>query len=217
MKYTLYNRPGSGGFAVEAALTLANLPFDYVDVGSQPGEELPDNFRSINPWGQVPTLILPDGTLMTETGAILIYIAGTHPEARLGPKPWTPAYGAFLRWITFLGANIYEGILRKGYPTRYTDDPDGADAVKTAGIRRTHEGFRVLEGALPGSGYLLDEMSAADIYLAMLYAWHQPHSDLAQADLPRCEALTHRIAAHDIIAPVWRRNFDHRLEVKWGR
>jgi len=211
-KYKLYNRPGSGGFAVEAALTLAGQPFDYIDVGSQPGEVLPDSFRSINPWGQVPTLILPDGTLMTETGAILTYIAGAHPEARLCPAPWTPAFATFLRWMTFLGANIYEGILRKGYPARFTDDPNGLDAVMSAAIRRTDEGFSVLEDALSDSGYLLREMSAADIYLAMLFAWRR-----GSADLPRCAALTHRIAADTIIAPVWRRNFDHRLQVKWGR
>lgn len=211
-KYTLYNRPGSGGFAVEAALTLAGQPYDFIDVGNQPGDEMPASFRSINPWGQVPTLILPDGTLMTETGAILTFIAGAHPEARLCPPPWTPPYAAFLRWMTFLGANIYEGILRKGYPARFTDDPAGLDAVKSAAIRRTNEGFSVLEDALSDSGYLLHEMSAADIYLAMLFAWRRDF-----AGLPRCEALTHRIAANEIIAPVWRRNFDHRLDVKWGR
>lgn len=212
MTYRLYNRPGSGGFAVEAALTLADQPFEYIDVGNQPGEEMPGSFRSINPWGQVPTMILPDGTLMTETGAILTYIAGAHPEARLSPAPWTPAFGAFLRWMAFLGANIYEGILRKGYPQRFTDDADGADAVKSAAVRRTHEGFQVLEDQLTHYGYLLPEMSAADIYLAMLFAWHR-----GNGGLPRCEALTHRIAANDIIAPIWRRNFDHRLKVKWGR
>lgn len=210
--YTLYNRPGSGGFAVEAALTLANQPFDFIDVGSQPGEELDGSFRATNPWGQVPALILPDGTLMTETGAILTYISGAHPEAQLCPDPWTPPFGAFLRWVTFLGANVYEGILRKSYPTRFTDDPDGVDALKTAAIRRTHEGFCVLENALSDSDYLLSTMSVADIYLAMLFAWHGPH-----AELPNCKALTHRIAAHEIIAPIWRRNFDHRLPVQWGQ
>ena len=79
--YTLYNRPGSGGFAVEAALVLAGQPYEFMDVGNQPGEKMPETFRAINPWGQVPALILPDGGLMTETGAILTYLAGAHGEA----------------------------------------------------------------------------------------------------------------------------------------
>ena len=211
-KYTLYNRPGSGGFAVEAALTLARLPFEFVDVGNRPGEEMPASFRAINPWGQVPALTLPDGTLMTETGAILIWLAAAHPEARLGPAPGSAAYGPFLRWMTFLGANIYEGVLRHGYPTRFTDDPDGADAVQSSAIRRTHEALAVLEDAIGPSGWLQEEMSAADLYLAMLFIWCRK-----RADRPKIEALTHRIAAHEVIAPIWRRNFDHRPDIKWGR
>ena len=210
--YTLYNRPGSGGFAVEAALVLAGQPYEFMDVGNQPGEKMPETFRAINPWGQVPALILLDGELMTETGAILTYLAGAHGEAGLCPEPWSPEYGLFLRWMTFLGANIYEGILRGGYPDRFTDDPNGLEAVQAAAQRRTQEGFTVLEGALTEDGCLQDRMSVADIYLAMLFAWHKPNHAL-----PNCSALTHRIAAHDVIAPVWRRNFDHRLAVKWGR
>ena len=212
MAYTLYNRPGSGGFAVEAALTLARQPFDYVDVGNKPGEEMPASFRAINPWGQVPALILPDGALMTETGAILTYIAAAHPEAGLGPAPGSPAYGPFLRWMTFLGANIYEGILRDGYPHRFTDDPDGAAAVQAAAIRRTHEGLALLEDAIGDSGWLMEEMTAADLYLAMLFIWCKKRDGR-----PKIEALTHRIAAHEAIQPIWRRNFDHRIDVKWGR
>ena len=211
-RYTLYNRPGSGGFAVEATLVLMDQPFDYIDVGSQPGEEMPGSFRAINPWGQVPTLILPDGTPMTETGAILTYLAGAYPEARLCPAPWAPAYATFLRWMTFLGANIYEGVLRKSYPARFTDDPNGLDAVRSAAIRRMHEGFLVLESELTTDGFLQDNLSVADIYLGMLFAWHRQTTDLT-----KCEALTHRVAAHPVIAPIWRRNFDHRLDVKWGR
>ena len=212
MAYTLYNRPGSGGFAVEAALTLIGAPFDYVDIGNKPGEETPESFRAINPWGQVPALILPDGSLMTETGAILIYLASAHPEAGLGPTPGSPAYGNFLRWITFLGANIYEGVLRDGYPHRFTDDPGGLAEVRSAAIRRTREGLSLLEAGIGSGGWLQDDMSMADIYLAMLFIWCRE-----RRGLPKIEALTHRIAAHQVIAPVWRRNFDHRQDIKWGR
>lgn len=212
MKYKLYNRPGSGGFAVEAALTLAGLPYKFRDVGTKPGEEMPESFKEVNPWGQVPALILPDRTLMTETGAILTYLAGAHADAKLCPTPWTSAHATFLRWMTFLSANIYEGVLRYGYPARFTDDPDGAEAVKRAAIRRTHRALGLLEAEISPSGWLQDEMSVADIYLAMLFIWCR-----RREGRPKIEALTHRVAAHEIIAPIWRRNFDHRPGEKWGR
>ena len=212
MTYTLYNRPGSGGFAVEAALTLAQQPFEYVDVGNKPGEEMPESYRAINPWGQVPALVLPNGTLVTETGAILTHLAAAHPDANLGPAAGSSTYGTFLRWMTFLGANIYEGILRDGYPHRFTDDPDGLKQIQSAAIKRTHEGLHVLEEAIGDGGWLQDEMTVADLYLAMLFIWCKKRDDR-----PKIEALTHRVAAHEVIAPIWRRNFDHRQDILWGR
>lgn len=210
--YTLYNRRGSGGFAVEAALTLADLPFQLIDVGTEPSTPLPDSFRKVNPWGQVPVLTSEDGLMMTETGAILIYLAGAHDTAGLGPKPWSQDHATFLRWVTFLSVNIYESTLRVAYPARYTDDPDGAEAVRAAGHQRRHEAFQMLEADLQPGAFLMGEMTAADIYFAMLFGWHK-----IQPDLPKCAALTHSVAAHPVIAPVWRRNFDHRMPTKWGR
>lgn len=52
MPYKLYNRLGSGGFAVEAALALAGVDFEFVEVDSVPGTPLPESFRDINPWGK---------------------------------------------------------------------------------------------------------------------------------------------------------------------
>jgi len=54
MIYKLYNRLGSGGFVVEAALTLCDEPFELINLDSTPGTELPESFRAFNPWGQVP-------------------------------------------------------------------------------------------------------------------------------------------------------------------
>ena len=61
MSYTLYNREGSGGFAVEAALVMADLPFELVTLSSTPGTPLDESFKATNPWGQIPTLIDSDG------------------------------------------------------------------------------------------------------------------------------------------------------------
>jgi len=97
MTYRLYNRVSSGGFAVEAALALAGADCELVELSSAPGTPLPASFRAVNPWGQVPTLVLPDGTVMTETGAILIHLAACFPEKALAPPPGTAAHATVLR------------------------------------------------------------------------------------------------------------------------
>ena len=130
MAYILYNRPGSDGVAVEAALTLADAPFELAELGSKAGTPLPDSFRETNPWGQVPTLILPNGTTMTETSAILVHFGLCFPDEHLAPPPGTSAHGAFLRWTTFANVNLYEAVVRRGYPFRFTDDLEGYDALR---------------------------------------------------------------------------------------
>ena len=102
MTYQLYNRDGSGDFVVEAALALAGAPFEIVKLDSKSGTALPDTFRGTNPWRQVPTLILPGGSTMTETAAILIHIAACYPDRALAPRPGTPAHAKFLRWLIFV-------------------------------------------------------------------------------------------------------------------
>ncbi len=215
MTYKLYNRLGSGGFVVEAALTLCDEPFELISLESTPGTALPETFRTINPWGQVPVLITKDGRTITESAAMLIFLATRDKTGVLGPGVDQPDYADLVRWLVFLSANAYEAILRKGYPHRFTTDTDAEalEGVRAAARARGESAFKLADDQLQGNAYLIgSKLSVADIYLAMLYAWH--HNDQA---CPHCCQLTHRVAADHRIAPIWQRNFDHRLKVKWGR
>lgn len=204
--YRLYNRVGSGGFVVEAALALAGAPCELVDLESVPSTPLPDSFREINPWGQVPTLVLPDGSIMTEAAAILIHLAACHPEKGLGPRPGTPAHAQFLRWTVFASVNVYEAALRRSYPFRYTTDPESHDAVREAAIARMGEGLAVVEQAVGAGPFLLGEaMSLADVYVAMLFIWFR-----GDIDAPKLVRLTDGVRQHPIVNPIWRRHFGDR-------
>ncbi len=205
MTYTLYNRPGSGGFVVEAALTLAEAPFELVELGSKPGTPLPEEFKETNPWGQLPTVVLPDGSKMTESSAMLIYIAAAHPEKGLAPPPSTPAHAKFLRWTVFAGVNLYESVARRGYPFRYTDDEDGYDAIRSASIRRMGEALAVVEAHIDGPFLLGADMCLADIYLAMFSIWHR-----GELDAPRLAGIADVMRSHAVIGPMWRRHFGDR-------
>jgi len=195
--YKLYTRPGSGGFVVEAALALANAPFEQVDV---PKTDRPDPaFLEISPLNQVPVLILPDGRSMTESAAICILLAERHPEARLAPAVDAPARADFLRWMAFMSSVLYPAVLRFYYAHRYTADADGTTAVKQAAIAEMYRGFAVLDAALKGRDWLVgDQMSLADIYLVMLVAWH-PDIDTVPAAWPDIERLWARLRGHPLL------------------
>lgn len=208
MRYKLYNREGSGGFVVEAALTLAGAPFDLMQLDTLPGTPLPDSFRSVNPWRQVPTLVMRDGTTMTETAAILLHLAACYPDKALAPPPATAAHGQLMRWMIFASVNIYEALLRSAYPDRYTLEGGNLDAVRQAAVKRMGEGLSLLEAQLETGPFILgpeQPMSVADLYVAMLFCWSKAHEQF-----PRLASMTDAVRHHPVVAPIWLRHFGNR-------
>lgn len=169
--YTLYARPGSGSFVVEAAFLLAGQPFECKDV---PKSDRPDpDFLKISPLNQVPVLTLPDGTVMTESAAICILLGERFTQAALAPIADAPGRADFLRWMALMTSVVYPAILRFYYAHRYTADEDGKAAVKRAAVEEMDRGLAVLDAALAGRQWLAgDRFSLADIYLLMLFSWH---------------------------------------------
>lgn len=86
---TVYGVPGWGSTISELMLSLADIPYEVVDVEGfdQPGPAR-ERLRQINPLCQVPTLRLADGSIMTETAAIALMILDQRPD--LAPAPGTP-------------------------------------------------------------------------------------------------------------------------------
>ena len=204
--YRLYTRPGSGGFVVEAALALANVQFDQIDV---PKKDPPDPaFLDISPLNQVPVLTLPGGQSITESAAICILLAERHPQAGLAPAAGSPDRADFLRWMAFMSSVLYPAILRLYYAHRYTTDAEGKKAVKQAAIAEMDRGFAIVDAALEERDWLVgDAMSLADIYLVMLVAWH-PDVDKARADWPNIERLWSALRQHPLVE---RLNASHEM------
>lgn len=82
---TVYGVPGWGSTISELMLSLADIPYEVVDVEGfdQPGPAR-ERLRQINPLCQVPTLRLADGSIMTETAAIALMILDQRPD--LAPR-----------------------------------------------------------------------------------------------------------------------------------
>lgn len=227
-KYTLHNRLGSGGFVVQAMLAAANIEFDYEPLESRPNEPLGPKVAELNAWGQVPVLELEDGTRLSEVAAILAHLGFAEPLLRSGPNLWIDDHPGFLRWSVFLAVNVYEGVLRQSYTSRYFQSllkprgdapsalPRDIDEIVTASVReaakqRNHAAFKCIEKETANYEYVLsDRLSPCDIFLAMLYAWHNQ-----KPDLPKCTAITTKVATHPVIRPIWAQNFHDRLDFKW--
>src|SRR5688572_7443406 len=86
-KIEVYGRRGDGSDLAEAFLTLARIPYDFVKLEKydEPGPDR-DRLLALNVLGQVPTLRLPNGKILTESLAVAVYVQALNPEASLIPQ-----------------------------------------------------------------------------------------------------------------------------------
>lgn len=105
----------------EATLTWCEVPFRIEDVDGfdRPGASR-ERLLSLNPLAQVPTPVLPDGRVMTESAAIALDLAEEPPVAGLAPSPGDSTRPLFLRCLIWLVADVYPTFTYGDYPERWT-------------------------------------------------------------------------------------------------
>jgi GST-like protein len=205
--YKLYARPGWGSALVEAQLAWYGLPFEIEDVDDLfASAAARDKMQPVNKLAQVPTLILPDGRVMTESAAITLYLADITRSADLVPAPHEAARPEFLRWLVFFVANLY--------PTfTYADDParfvPGAEAQ--AGFRANVDAYaqqlwRQIAENLGDPWFLGERFCALDIYVGVMTHW-RPRRAWFAASCPKAHTLAQRVDAEPRLTTVWQRNW----------
>ena len=204
--YKLYWRERTGAFAAAAVMAELDIPYEGVHVDTARREHERADYRALNPMAQIPTLILPDGTIMTESAALALYLAETKPDNALVPPAGDPRRARFLRGLFFAPSNLYETILRYSYSARYTADPTGAEDVCAAARSHIDALWDMVAEAIGGGPFFLgDAYSLLDIYLAMLATWHHDPPALYSRQ-PAIAHLVEATAARPAIAPVWRQH-----------
>lgn len=198
--YELYGSIGSGNACVEAALAVSGANYRVITIRTGEKEHLAESFRVINPRQQVPALRLPDGTIMSESAAMMLHLADAFPDARLAPIPGSSARAQHDRWLIFMAVNLYEGELRKAYANRYTQAVDEAEGVRASADAYVKQHHVILEEAVSGQFLLGNDMSMADIYLWMLASWMD--QDWLERHCPKVSSVARALRALPKIAPV---------------
>lgn len=205
-RYRLYGRDATGSAAIEAAFAEAGVDYDLTEVSPDPGEAAAAGYLAVNPRGQVPALVLPDGSAIAEGTAILLHIADAFPQARLAPPPGSFARAHHDRWLLFLQANVYEGELRRYYSDRYTAEPGCAEAVRAAAEDYVKRHYALCEAGLaPGPFALGPDRTLVDLYLWMLVQWMD--RDWLESHCPKITAIADAVAARPRVAAIHRRHF----------
>ena len=206
--FTIYGALGSGSVPVEAALTLIGAPYAVIEAPTWDGEAEQAKVAVVNPLKQIPALVTPDGETITESAAILIWLADRYPEARLGPAIDDPRRAQFLRWMTFIPASIYSLFWVRDEPSRLGGpDPEVQARIKAATAERILDCWRMMDGQLTPGRYLLgEELTVLDLYVTVLSRWGPRRVRFYEA-APRMAEVVKRVDADPRLAEFWPKRF----------
>lgn len=187
-------------------LALCAAPVRLEDV---PGFDRPgashDRVLRVNPLAQLPTLILPDGTTMTESAAIALLLAERYPQAGLAPGPESPLRAAFLRRLIWIVTNVYPTFMYGYYPERWVSA--GGQSLRSSTDAYRERLWREFEADVREGGWTLGaQFSALDVYVAVMTHWGPGRAWFA-SHCPRLRAVAARADAHPLLRAVLQRNF----------
>ncbi|AXK81272.1 glutathione S-transferase [Pseudolabrys taiwanensis] len=170
---TLYYAPGSCALATHIALFDAGAPFETKRVDFGAGEQRRPDYLAVNPKARVPALATEHGVL-TETPALLAYVAQRFPAAKLAPIDDPFAFAQVQEFNSYLcsTAHVAHAHLRRG--TRWVDagETDAMEAMKRYVPTSVAKIFELIDSKmLKGPWVLGERYSICDPYLYTLTRW----------------------------------------------
>lgn len=158
-KVVFYTNPQSRGRLVHLMLEELGAPYEMRVLDFQKREHKAPEYLAINPMGKVPAIV-HRGVVVTETGAISVYLADEFPAKGLAPKIGHPQRGTYLRWFFFGAACFDAAIIDK-----VLERPP-VQRTSAVGYGTLEDTVNALEKALSPGPYILGErFSAVDLYV----------------------------------------------------
>jgi len=159
-----FHNPHSRAAMTHALLEELGVDYRQRVLDFRNNEQLAAEYRALNPMGKVPA-IRHNGTVVTETVAIFIYLADAFPRANLAPALDDPQRGTYLRWLVFYAA-CFEPALgdraMKREPAPRGQSPY-ADFDTTVNA--------IVQALQPGPWLLGERFSAADVLWGNALRW----------------------------------------------
>ncbi|UWR22173.1 glutathione S-transferase family protein [Sulfitobacter sp. S190] len=192
-----------GTIAIAAAIALQEAGLDHttarLDFGN--ADQTGADYLRTNPKGRVPALVLNDGTVLTECGAILEFIASQSPRADLVPDDAIAA--AHMRMVMYyLASTMHVAHAHKMRGSRWADAQSSFDDMKNKVPETMRACARYVENECLRGDYVLgDRFSIADCYLFIACGW-LPGDGVDLAEFPKITAYLDRINARDSVKAV---------------
>ncbi len=185
----LYRHPLSGhAHRVELMLSLLELPTELVFVDLAKGAHKRPEFLAVSPFGQIP-VIDDNGTVLSDSNAILVYLAKTYGEGRWLPEEPVAA-ARVQRWLSVAAGQVAFGPAAARLVTVF-----GATFNAEEVINRAHALFRTMETELAKTPFLAGaEPSIADV-ANYSYIAHAPEGNVSLEAYPNLRAWLARVEA----------------------
>ena len=170
---TLYYAPGTCALASHLALEFSGSPYESVRLDFKQQQQRSPEYLRVNPKGRVPALATDRGVL-TETPALLQFIAQSFPAAKLAPLDDVFLLAKVNEFNSYLASTVHVNHAHKGRGYRWVEAEDTAslEAMKKKVPQTMGESFTLIEEKmLQGPWVLGQQMSTSDLYLYTIATW----------------------------------------------
>lgn len=194
----LYYGPGTCALASHIALEEAGAEFEAVRLDMKASDQRKPEYLRINPKGRVPVLVTDRGVL-TESPAILGYVADTHPDAKLAPTGDSFATGQMQAFNLFLCSSVHVAFAMGRRGERYADDEAARESLKRKVPQTLDQHFALIEDQLADGRPFVhgDAYTVSDPYLFLFSRWLDQRGLGSKEKTPHVYAHLQRVGERD--------------------
>lgn len=168
---TLYYTPNTCALASHIALIEANAPYELRRIDFATTQQRSPDYLALNPKGRVPALVTPQGVL-TETPALLAFIAQSFPAAGLAPLDNPFAFARVQEFNSYLCSTLHVAHAHRMRGYRWADDEVAIAAMQRKVPQSVGEGFGLIESDMFAGPWVMgDSYTICDPYLFTLAQW----------------------------------------------
>ncbi len=169
--YKLYYAPGTCALASHIALEEAGADYSAVRLDFKANQQQSPEYLKVNPKGRVPALETDKGVL-TETPAILAYVAQTFPQAKLAPTDDAFAFAQMQSFNNYICATVHVAHAHKGRGARWASEESSFADMKRMVPKSVAGAFDLIEkGMLKGPWVMGEQYTVCDGYLYTVALW----------------------------------------------
>jgi glutathione S-transferase len=188
----LFYAPNTCALASHIALEEAGANYESVRLSFADNDQRKPEYLAVNPKGRVPALVTDRG-ILTETPALLVFIAQTFPNARLAPLDDVFALAEVQAFNSYLCSTVHVAHAHRLRGYRWADDPAAIAAMQKKVPQSVGEAFAVIETKmLKGPWVMGESYSIADPYLFTVSQWLEGDG-VDRSRLPKVQDHTRRM------------------------